>query len=97
MELTKADKGVKIMAIVDRCGLPLSIGTHSAQRCEAKLVQLSLDLVILDDHPENLVGGKVYDSDPLDAEVKKRGVGMIVPYRRYRTRPKTPEGHRLHR
>ena len=96
MELTKAGKGVKIMAIVDRCGLPLSIGTHSAQRYEAKLVQLSLDLVILDDHPENLVGGKVYDSDPLDAEVKKRGVG-IVPYRRYRTRPKTPEGHRLHR
>ncbi len=65
MELTKAGKGVKIMAIVDRCGLPLSIGTHSAQRCEAKLVQLSLDLMILDDHPENLVGDKVYDSDPL--------------------------------
>ena len=97
MELTKAGKGVKIMAIVDRCGLPLSIGTHPAQRCEAKLVQLSLDLMILDDHPENLVGDKVYDSDPLGRRGQEARRRMIVPYRRYRTRPKTPEGRRLHR
>ena len=44
------------MAIVDCCGLVLSIGTHSAQRYEAKLVQLSLDLVLVDDLPANLVG-----------------------------------------
>ena len=95
--LTKAGKGVKVMAIVDRCGLPLSIGTHSAQRHEARLVQLSLDLVFLDDLPENLVGDKAYDSDPLDAEVKKRGVEMIAPHRRNRTRPKTQAGRRLRR
>ena len=85
------------MAIVDRCGLPLSIGTHSAQRHEAKLVQLSLDLVLLDDLPENLVGDKAYDSDPLDAEVKRRGVEMIAPHRRNRTRPKTQDGRRRRR
>ncbi len=83
VELTKAGKGVKIMAIVDRCGLPLSIGTHPAQRCEAKLVQLSLDLMILDDHPENLVGGKVYDSDPLLVEGFERAIlGLKKPNQR---------------
>lgn len=95
--LTKAGKGVKIMAIVDRCGLPLSIGTHSAQRHEARLVQLSLDLVLLDDLPANLVGDKAYDSDPLDAETRERGVEMIAPHRRNRTRPKTQDGRRLRR
>ena len=54
-------------------------------------MQLSLDLEILDDHPENLVGDKVYDSDPLDAEVKKRGVGMI---RALPEVPDTPEDAR---
>ena len=46
-------------------------------------MQLSLDLVRLDDLPENLVlvGDKAYDSDPLDAEVKKRSVEMIAPHR----------------
>ena len=51
------------MAIVDRCSLPLSIGTHSARRREAKLVQLRLDPVLIDDSPENLVGDKAYGSD----------------------------------
>ena len=77
MELTKAGKGVKIMAIVDRCGLPLSVGTHSAQRCEAKLVQLSLDREILDDHPENLVGGKV-PTDLLLVEGFERAILRLV-------------------
>ena len=94
---TKAGKGVKIMAIVDRCGLPLSIGTHSAQKHEAKLVQLSLDLVFTDDLPEKLVGDKAYDSDPLDAELKVQGVEMIAPHRKNRTRPKTQDGRRLRR
>ena len=67
MGLTKAGKCVKIMVIMDRCGLPLSIGTHSARRREAKLVQLRLELVLIDVLPENLVGDKAYDSDPLAA------------------------------
>ncbi len=75
----KAGNGVKVMAIVDRCVLPLSIGTGPAQRPEAKLVQLRLDLVPIEELPGNLVGGRAYDSDPLDAEVEERGVEMITP------------------
>ena len=94
----KAGKGVKIMAIVDRCGLPLSIGAHSAQRHRGQdRAQLSLDRVLLDDPARNLVGDKAYDSNPLDAEAGERGVEMIAPHRRNRTRPKTRDGRRLRR
>ena len=37
---TKRGKGVKIMAIVDRHGLPLSMSTHAANHHEVTLVQL---------------------------------------------------------
>ena len=39
---TKRGKGVKILAIVDSHGLPLSVSTHAANH-EVTLVQLSFD------------------------------------------------------
>ncbi len=57
---TKAGKGVKIMAIVDRCGLPLSLSTHPANPHESTLVQLSLDLAFAEDEPANLIGDKAW-------------------------------------
>jgi len=47
-------------------------------------VQLSLDLVFVEDAPANLIGDKAYDSDPLDAALRGRGVEMITPQRRNR-------------
>ena len=94
---TKAGKGVKIMAIVDRCGLPLSLSTHPANPHESTLVQLSLDLAFGEDEPANLIGDKAYDSDPLDAALRERGVEMIAPHRRNRRRPRTQDGRRLRR
>lgn len=94
---TKAGKGVKVMAIVDRCGLPLSLSTHPANPHESTLVQLSLDLKFTDETPANLVGDKAYDSDPLDAALRERGIEMIAPHRRNRTRPRTQDGRRLRR
>ena len=29
--------------------------------------------------PENLIGDRAYDSDPLDAELRKDGIEMIAP------------------
>jgi transposase len=43
---TKRGKGVKIMAIVDRHGLPLSVSTHAANHHEVTLVQLSFDFYV---------------------------------------------------
>ena len=40
-----------------------------------------------------LIGDKAYDSDPLDASLRSRGVEMVSP----RKKPATQEGRRLRR
>ena len=89
--LTKVGKGMKIMAIADRSGLPLSVSVHAANHHETKLAQLSLDLCLCGE-PANLIGDKAYDSDPLDAELRERGVEMIAPHRRTGRGPRRRTG-----
>ena len=74
---TKRGKGMKIMAIVDRHGLPLSVSTHAANHHEVRLVQLCFDFYMIEAKPENLIGDRAYDSDPLDEELRKDGIEMI--------------------
>jgi len=94
---TKRGKGVKIMAIVDRHGLPLAVSTHAANHHEVTLVQLSFDFYMIEAKPENLIGDRAYDSDPLDQELRQQGVEMISPHRAGRTKPKTQDERRLRR
>jgi hypothetical protein len=51
---TKLGKDVKIMAIVDRHGLPLAVTTHAANHHEATLVQLTFDFYVIEAKPDNL-------------------------------------------
>ena len=78
---TKRGKGLKIMAIVDRHGLPLSVSTHAANHHEVRLVQLCFDFYMIEAKPENLIGDRAYDSDPLDEELRRDGIEMIAPHR----------------
>jgi transposase len=78
---TKRGKGMKIMAIVDRHGLPLSVSTHAANHHEVRLVQLCFDFYMIEAKPENLVGDRAYDSDPLDESLRQDGIEMIAPHR----------------
>jgi transposase len=94
---TKRGKGVKIMGIVDRHGLPLAVSTHAANHHEVTLVQLSFDFYMIEAKPENLIGDKAYDSDKLDAELKEEGVEMIAPHRGGRKKRKTQDGRKLRR
>ena len=94
---TKRGKAVKIMGIVDREGLPLSVSTHAANHHEVTLVQLSFEFYMIEETPEHLIGDKAYDSDPLDAELKVEGVEMIAPHRKNRKRRKTQDGRPLRR
>ena len=94
--LTKRGKGVKILAIVDRQGLPLSVSTHAANHHEVTLVQLSFDFYMLEAKPEHLIGDRAYDSDQLDAALKEEGVELIAPHRSNRRR-KTQDGRPLRR
>ena len=89
---TKRGKGVKIMAIVDRHGLPLSVSTHAANHHEVRLVQLCFDFYMIEAKPENLVGDRAYDSDLLDEELCKDGIEMIAPHRSNRSKPPTQDG-----
>jgi transposase len=93
---TRRGKGVKILAIVDRHGLPLSVSTHAANHHEVTLVQLSFDFYMIEAKPQNLVGDKAYDSDVLDEQLRKDGVEMIAPHRSNR-KLKTQDGRRLRR
>ena len=45
---TRRGKGVKIMAIVDRHGLPLAVTTHAANHHEVTLVQLTFDFYMIE-------------------------------------------------
>lgn len=93
---TKRGKGVKIMAIVDRHGLPLSVSTHAANHHEVTLVQLSFDFYMIEAKPEHLIGDKAYDSDRLDEQLKQQGIEMIAPHRANR-HLKTQDGRALRR
>jgi transposase len=81
---TRRGKGVKIMGIVDRHGLPLAVTTHAANHHEVTLVQLTFDFYMIEAKPANLIGDCAYDSDQLDEELKKEGIEMIAPHRRGR-------------
>jgi transposase len=87
---------VKILAIVDRHGLPLSVSTHAANHHEVTLVQLSFDFYMLEAKPEHLIGDRAYDSDGLDEDLKQDGVNMIAPHRSTR-KLKTQDGRHLRR
>ena len=78
---TKRGKGMKIMAIVDRHGLPLSVSTHAANHHEVRLVQLCFDFYMIEAKPETLIGDRAYDSDPLDDDLRKDGIEMVAPHR----------------
>jgi transposase len=93
---TRRGKGVKIMAIVDRHGLPLSVSTHAANHHEITLVQLSFDFYMIEAKPEHLIGDKAYDSDKLDAELKQDRVELVAPHRTNR-KLKTQDGRALRR
>ncbi len=94
---TKRGKGVKIMAIVDRHGLPLAVSTHAANHHEVTLVQLSFDFYMIEAKPENLIGDKAYDSDPLDEQLREQDIEMIAPHKTNRVRHATQDGRRLRR
>jgi transposase len=94
---TKRGKGVKIMAIVNRHGLPLAVSTHAANHHEVTLVQLSFDFYMIEAKPENLIGDRAYDSDKLDEELRHEGIEMISQHKRNLVKPRTQDGRRPRR
>src|SRR5262245_38316887 len=95
--IARRGKGSKIMAIVDRHGLPLSVSTHAANRHEVRLVRRCFDFYMIKAKPENLIGDRAYDSDALDEELRREGIEMIAPHRSNRVRSLTLDRRRQRR
>jgi transposase len=76
---TRRGSATKIMAIADRNGLPIAIGIASGPRHEAKLVLETLGQRFVRGRLIRLIGDKAYDSNGLDADLRKRGIDMISP------------------
>jgi transposase len=94
---TKRGKGSKIMAIVDRKGLPVAVHMASASPHEVTLVEKTLARRFTQSAPKRLVGDRAYDSDPLDQRLRERGIELIAPHRSNRRRRVTQDGRSLRR
>ena len=95
---TKRGKGTKIMAIVDRAGLPISVCIESASPHEVTLVETTLDQRFVAEQPLRLIGDKAYDSDPLDQRLlDQHGIELIAPHKRNRKKKPTQDGRPLRR
>ena len=85
------------MAVADRTGLPVALYVSSATPNEVTLVERTLASCFTAAQPERLIGDKAYDSDPLDARLRARGIELIAPHRANRSKPKTQDGRMLRR
>lgn len=93
---TKRGKGSKLMAVVDRHGLPLAVDVASASPAEVRLVRSTLDGRFIRELPERLIGDKAYDSDALADDLATIGIELIAPHRKNRRYP-TQDGRPLRR
>lgn len=84
---TKRGQGSIVMTIVDSHGLPLAVSTHAANHHKVRLVQLTFDFYMFEAWPEKLIGHGAYDSDPLDEELKEKGIDLVAPHKRNRVNP----------
>ena len=71
----------------------------SASPHEATLIEATLDRTPLPTQREyGLIADRAYDSDPLrDRLWDERGIDLICPHRRNRTKPKRQDGRKLRR
>ena len=95
--LTKCGKGTKVVAITEKSGRPVSVLITDASCHEVRLVEPALDACWTSELPAVLIGDKAYDSDPLDASLRGRGIEMVAPHKKNRKKPATQDGRRLRR
>ena len=62
---------------------------------EVRFVEPALDACWTSEFPMVLIGDKAYDSDPLDAALRCRGIEMVSPHKKNRPKPATQDGRRL--
>jgi transposase len=94
---TKRGKGSKILAVADAGGLPVAVHVASAPPHETTLGAATLAPRFTMETPLRRIGDRAFDSDPLDPQLRPRGIDLIAPHRRNRAQPKTQDGRALRR
>ncbi len=102
---TKRGKGTKLMVVADGQGIPLGVQLASATPNEVTLIEPTLEQVAVPrrgrgrprKNPTRLIYDKAADSDPLRDRLAKRGIELICPHRKNRTKPKRQDGRKLRR
>lgn len=85
------------MTLVDGQGVPLAIDVASASPAEVTLIEPLLEIRVLQRKPRRLIYDPAADSDPLRERLARRGIELVCPHRRNRTKPKTQDGRKLRR
>lgn len=85
------------MVLVDGQGLPLGVDVEAASPAEVTLIEPLLDKSIGAKLPARLIYDRAADSDLLRERLAQRGVELICPHRKGRTRPATQDGRPLRR
>jgi transposase len=101
---TKRGKGTKWMVLVDGKGVPLGVRLESASRGEALLAEPTLEEVWVPrpkgrpkKRPRRVIADRGYDSDPLRQRLRRRGIELIVPYRKNNKERRYEDGRKLRR
>jgi transposase len=92
------------MVLVDGQGLPLGVRLESASPGEVTLAEATLAEVRVPQpkgrprqKPTRVIADRGYDSDPLRQRLKKRGIELIVPYRKNNQHRRYEDGRKLRR
>jgi transposase len=93
------------MVVVDGQGVPLADHLDSASPHEVTLIETTLENIRVPragpgrprKNPRRLIYDLGADSDPLRERLRRRGIELICPHRRNRTKPQTQDGRALRR
>ena len=82
---------------MDGRGLPVSAFVTSARDAEVNTIETLVDICVTGKRPQRLLYDKAADADWLRTSLAARGIELISPHRRGRTRKKLQDGRPLRR
>jgi transposase len=93
------------MVVVDGAGIPVGNLLDSASPAAVTLVAATLETIAVPrqgrgrprKRPERLIYDKACDADALRKRLARRGIDLICPHRKNRTKPSMQDGRKLRR
>ncbi|WP_240040793.1 transposase [Pseudocnuella soli] len=83
------------MVVVTKRSHPLAISVFSATPFESTLLEQTIKERFNKTKMRRVVSDQAYHSDPLDKQLRRKGIELISPHKRNRSKKKTQDGRRL--